>query len=132
MFTSREGISSRPQNSEPRFYSGDENSADTMRKSDAVESDNYQERIGRAVISGDVENTDELVDIVPQAPERDLREVVITPLNSGYMVKVGCQTVAVETNETLLAALAKYVNDPTEFEKNWYSNQKRNKLENIL
>jgi hypothetical protein len=61
-----------------------------------------------------------------------LRDVKITPLSSGFLVKVGCQSVAVETPETLLAALSKYYENPSEFERKWYSNTVINRLENIL
>ncbi len=57
-----------------------------------------------------------------------IREVHIKPLNSGYLVNVGCQTVAVETTETLLKALGEYLNNPSEFERNWNRNPNRNKL----
>lgn len=57
-----------------------------------------------------------------------VREVNIKPLNSGYLVKVGCQSVAVETTETLLKALGQYLNNPDSFETAWYKNKNRNKL----
>ena len=57
-----------------------------------------------------------------------LREVNIKPLNSGYLVNVGCQSVAVETTETLLKALGEYLNNPTGFERAWNNNPNRNKL----
>ena len=59
------------------------------------------------------------------------RDVKITPLSSGFLVKVGCQSVAVETNERLVDMLGKYVNDPQGFESKWYSKDVRNRLENI-
>ncbi len=59
-----------------------------------------------------------------------VREVNIKPLDSGYLVKVGCQSVAVETTESLLKALGEYLNNPTQFEKAWYKNKNRNKLSN--
>ena len=57
-----------------------------------------------------------------------LREVNIKPLNSGYLVNVGCQSVAVETTETLLKTLGEYLNNPSEFERVWNKNPNRNKL----
>lgn len=53
-------------------------------------------------------------------------------LSSGFLVKVGCQSVAVETPEKLLAALAKYYENPSEFERKWYEKPVINRLENIL
>jgi hypothetical protein len=58
----------------------------------------------------------------------NLREVIITPLNSGYLVKVGCQSIAVETTKTLLKALGEYLENPNGFEENWYKNTNRSKL----
>lgn len=63
-----------------------------------------------------------------QAASSSLREVIIRPLNSGYLVNVGCQSVAVETTETLLKALDEYLNNPLQFERNWNKNPNRNKL----
>ena len=61
----------------------------------------------------------------------NIRGVSINPLSSGYMVKVGCQSVAVETTDKLLDMLGKYLNDPQGFEKKWFSKDVRNRLENI-
>jgi hypothetical protein len=57
-----------------------------------------------------------------------VREVNIKPLDSGYLVKVGCQSVAVETTETLIKALGDYLNNPESFERAWFKNKNRNKL----
>ena len=66
-------------------------------------------------------------DVQAEAPSY-VREININPLNSGYLVKVGCQSIAVETTETLLKALGEYLNNPTEFERKWNKNKNRNKL----
>lgn len=66
------------------------------------------------------------------SPSKSLRDVKITPLSSGFLVMVGCQTVAVETPEKLLAALAKYYENPSEFERKWYEKPVINRLDNIL
>jgi hypothetical protein len=79
------------------------------------------------------------VDEEPQAYDGDvmrneayssssLREVNIRPLSSGYLVNVGCQSVAVETTETLLKTLGEYLNNPTGFERDWNKNPNRSKL----
>jgi len=57
-----------------------------------------------------------------------VREVNIKPLDSGYLVKVGCQSVAVETTETLVKALSDYLNNPDSFERAWFKNKNRSKL----
>lgn len=56
------------------------------------------------------------------------RDVKIVTLNSGYLVRVGCQSIAVETTETLMTRLAEYLDNPNAFESKWFSNDKRNKL----
>lgn len=61
----------------------------------------------------------------------ELRSINIEPLSSGYKVKVGCQTVAVETSEKLVKMLGIYLKNPREFEKKWYSKDTRNRLDNI-
>ena len=66
------------------------------------------------------------------SPSMSLRDVKITPLSSGFLVKVGCQSVAVETPEKLLAALGKYYENPSEFERKWYEKPVINRLENVL
>lgn len=62
----------------------------------------------------------------------NVRGVSINPLSSGYLVKVGCQSVAVESTERLIDMLNKYLTDPAEFERKWYSKNVRNRLENII
>jgi len=71
-------------------------------------------------------------DIIADAGGSGLREIKIVPLSSGYLVRVGCQSVAVESTTRLVRALAKYLNDSTAFEKAWYSNSTTNRLDNIL
>ena len=85
------------------------------------------------------EMTDEVMDesmdgSVGQRPidvysDRVSREVNIRPLDSGYLVKVGCQSVAVETTESLIKALNDYLTNPAAFERAWFKNQNRNKLQ---
>ena len=58
----------------------------------------------------------------------NLREVRIQPLDSGYLVKVGCQSVAVETTEALVKALNDYLTRPEAFERAWFKNKNRSKL----
>jgi hypothetical protein len=62
----------------------------------------------------------------------NVRGISIKPLSSGYMVNVGCQSVAVETTERLIDMLNKYLTDPADFERKWYSKNVRNRLENII
>lgn len=71
-------------------------------------------------------------DVTAAVSNSEVRGISINPLSSGYMVKVGCQSVAVESTETLVKMLDKYLTDPTDFERKWYSKNVRNRLENIL
>lgn len=60
-----------------------------------------------------------------------IRDVHIERLSSGYLVNVGCQRVAVETTNKLITMLGKYYENPKEFEKQWYSQDVVNRLDNI-
>jgi hypothetical protein len=46
-------------------------------------------------------------------------QITINPLNYGYSVVVGCQSLAFETKESLIKALTSYLNDPIRIEKDW-------------
>lgn len=96
---------------------------------------------GNEVETGDADEPDEprdsadeemLVEGDALASNSEIRGISINPLSSGYMVKVGCQSVAVESTETLVKMLDKYLNDPADFERKWYSKNVRNRLANIL
>lgn len=47
------------------------------------------------------------------------RDIVISPLERGYIVKVGCTTVAFESIASLVAKLEEYLKDPTAAERKW-------------
>ncbi len=49
-------------------------------------------------------------------PELPARQITIEPLNRGYMVRVGCQTVAVESKDRLIDLLTRYLRNPQEIE----------------
>ena len=51
--------------------------------------------------------------------ESRIREITIKPISYGFIVKVGCQTVAVEEAKTLANALSAYLLNPVDFEKDW-------------
>ncbi len=51
--------------------------------------------------------------------ERKPREVTITPLDFGFIVKVGCQSVAVENVEKLVEKLSAYLKNPGNIEEMW-------------
>lgn len=72
------------------------------------------------------------VDVDVDSTSYVLREINIRPLNSGYLVNVGCQSVAVETTETLLKALGEYLNNPRDFEKNGIITQTETNCKNKL
>jgi len=78
---------------------------------------------------GRVETRVEMGRDVEEPMNDNLREIRIEPLNSGFIVRVGCQSAAIETNESLLKGLKAYLEDPRGFEKKWFGTNKRNKLE---
>jgi len=47
------------------------------------------------------------------------REVRITQIDYGYIVKVGCQTLVFENMDTLIEKLTAYLKDPNAVEKKW-------------
>ena len=67
----------------------------------------------------------------PDNNPKSLRSIEIDPLSSGFLVRVGCQRIAIETPDKLIYMLTKYLTDPTKFEKEWYSKDVINKLDNI-
>ncbi len=103
---------------------------------DSVASGNYSRAMGGDELRAtniDRGGVEPMADIPRDVamPTGSLRDVSINPLSSGYLVKVGCQTVAVETTEKLVDMLNKYLTNPHEFERKWYSKDVRNRLENI-
>jgi hypothetical protein len=53
----------------------------------------------------------------PMAPNRlieenNIRTISIRQLNHGYIVEVGCQTLAIESSSKLIALFAEYVANP--------------------
>ena len=93
----------------------------------------YQDEL---VASDDDEGDYELKDVAEReydeidAPSTgNLREIHITPLDSGFVVTVGCQKVAVESVETLLSNLTDYLNNPKMYERKWYKTKGMNKLQ---
>lgn len=52
-----------------------------------------------------------------------LREVTISPLDTGFVVRVGCQSVAVSTKKQLIEELTKYYINPTETEQRYYAGE---------
>lgn len=49
-----------------------------------------------------------------------MREVTISSLDHGFVVRVGCQTVAIQTKEDLIAKLVQYITDPAATEEKYY------------
>jgi hypothetical protein len=51
------------------------------------------------------------------------REIRITPLNYGYIVKIDCHQFAIETKESLIKKLTDYITNPSGVEAEWFKNQ---------
>ena len=61
---------------------------------------------------------------LPQTIEADrIKHISIIQLDYGYEVKVGCQRLAIEKPETLIAALRKYLKNPAKVEKAWLAGE---------
>lgn len=52
-----------------------------------------------------------------------IREISISELNYGYIVRVGCHSFAIESSEKLLQALNEYIKSPSLTEEKWYKNE---------
>lgn len=52
------------------------------------------------------------------------REINIQPLNYGYVVRVGCQTLGIESKDTLIKNLVAYLENPGEYESKYMSSKK--------
>lgn len=46
------------------------------------------------------------------------KEINIRPLDYGFIINVGCQTVAIESKQDLIKYLTEYIQNPLELEKN--------------
>ena len=57
------------------------------------------------------------------APHNRPFNISIEGLDYGYLVRVGCQTVAVETKEKVIAKLTEYLENPSEFQKKWFTDR---------
>lgn len=51
-----------------------------------------------------------------------IREIQISPVLNGYIVKVGCQTVVFDSRDELLTSLSSYLKDPDAIEKFYLMN----------
>ena len=49
-----------------------------------------------------------------------IRTINIDQLDLGYVVRVGCQSFAIETSEKLVSAMVEYLNHPNETEIKWF------------
>ena len=49
------------------------------------------------------------------------REINIQPMDFGYVVRIGCQSFAIESIDKLITNLNEYLKDPNKTEKSWFS-----------
>ena len=50
-----------------------------------------------------------------------IKDIRIEQLEYGYIIRVGCQSFAIEQADKLIEYLTEYINKPDETEKDWYS-----------
>lgn len=55
-------------------------------------------------------------DMNPVAEKKRTREITITPLDYGFVLKVGCKTIALDSPQKLLFGLKKYLANPDKVE----------------
>jgi hypothetical protein len=56
-----------------------------------------------------------------QTCQTEMRSINIQPLNRGYVVNVGCQSVAVSSKRELKRLLNDYIDDPYQVEQDYYA-----------
>jgi len=59
----------------------------------------------------------------PSQPKIKMKDVIIKEMDHGYLVKIGCQTLCIESPKTLLKALKKYMKDPDAVENQHMSGE---------
>lgn len=59
----------------------------------------------------------------PMPQPNKIRHIEIDELSRGYNIRVGCQSFAFETKESLIIYLSKYMNDPQKTEESWFKNE---------
>lgn len=52
-----------------------------------------------------------------------IRQINIEEVSRGYIVRVGCQTYAIETRDQLISKLSEYINEPEKTEQKWFKNE---------
>ena len=70
---------------------------------------------GRGLVRGN----DEIHAPAPSIQENHIRSISIRQLNHGYVVEVGCQTLAIENAAKLVALFAEYIADPMKAEQKY-------------
>lgn len=72
-----------------------------------------------AAYTADVQTGGIELDAPTLRPWSHMRSVKIDQVNHGYMVQVGCQTLAIESKERLIEKLIAYINNPQETEEKY-------------
>jgi hypothetical protein len=67
----------------------------------------------------------EEVDVLVEESTRhnQIRDIEISQLNYGYIVKIGCHKFAIEKPKTLVDKLLEYLNNPSETEDKWFKGE---------
>ena len=60
-----------------------------------------------------------LNEVMAGSVEDNAKPIRITPLAYGYIIKVGCQSFAIEGKKKLIKLLGDYLENPLEVEKAW-------------
>ena len=58
-----------------------------------------------------------------------ISDIVVKEVDFGYIVKVGCQTLAISTKEDLIKMFTEYVNDPSTVTRRWNNGHYHGKIE---
>lgn len=60
-----------------------------------------------------------------------MKQIKIKPANNGWIVDIGCQTFVSEDKDKMLKEIGRYIDNPTEVEKEYMKNPKNRSEEPV-
>lgn len=85
-----------------------------------MEFNGYLGAVGNATVAQDCVAREPQPMLNTEMGKSRMREITISALDHGFVVRVGCQTVAIQDKTDLIAKLVAYITDPTATEEKYY------------
>lgn len=60
----------------------------------------------------------------PASSPKSMRSISVEAMDAGFIVRIGCQTFAIESKESLITKLSAYIRDPQNVESAWMTTKK--------